>query len=230
MGRSLLVLLVALCVPVAAAAQSGTVWLEPHGSWSQPTRDLGRTGVVAASGWGEFSRADPAPTLGLGVGVGLSSDLMLRLTADRLFESDVQGEWHCVPFIACPSVVIPLDGEMSRWSAVLDLQYRPGPNLPVGPVLSLGTGVARTRVEWNEPDIIQVGISEFTETAPVYRLGVGGEAGAGPVALVGEVRGTVLRFGGADYRSIEGDLIAPVTEPTTQFDLSFGAGVRIRIR
>jgi len=233
MGRSSSVVLVLLfsLLPASLAGQAGTVWLEPHGSWGIPTGDLGRTAVLANNGYGDFGDYGSGLSLGLAGGVEVGGGLAVRASVDRVFDTDVEGQWLCVPFIACPAVVVPLDGEASRWSAAVDVQYRPGAELPVAPVLSAGIGIARTRVDWAEPDVdFSLPAMVFEDTTPMYRVGLGAERGLGRTVFFAEVAGTLLRFGGPDYQSIEGDIPADISKPTTQFDVAVGGGFRIRVR
>ncbi len=225
---SYVVVLVTLAVTEPLVAQTGTVWVEARGGWLVPTNDLGRTDVIANSGFGVFERVDGSPVLGVGVGLGLGTRWALRASYDHALDADVRGEWKCAPFVACPSVLLPLDGVMSRQTAMIDAMYRPAAELPLTPVLFAGLGVRKSRLTWSEPaaDITLPAFS-FDETDPVVRFGLGLERTLGATSLFGEVAMTTTRFGGASFESIEGSLPA---DRDLSLDLGLFAGVRITLR
>jgi hypothetical protein len=220
------VLAVAIAV-APLAGQTGRVWVEPRVGWLVPTRDLGRTDIVASAGFGVFERADQSAVLGLGAGVELGSRLALRAAVDRSLDATVVGEWKCVPFVGCPDVLLPLEGELSRWTTVIDVLYRPATPFPVEPVVFAGFGLQRNQLGWNQPEAdVTLPAFSFSETEPVYRLGVGAERSLGRVKLFGEVDATAVRFGGGLYESIEGNVAA---DRTLSVDMGFVGGVRIRL-
>lgn len=214
-------------VAAPAAAQVGRVWIEPRAGWVVPTRDLGRTDVIGASGYGEFGRLDAGLSLGVGVGVAVADAWALRLSGDRTSNLAVSGEWRCAPFVACPDVLLPLDGEMDRWSVGLDVIYRPAAGLPVEPTLFAGLAVRESSLTWDAGDIVQFPALGFEERGIAYRLGAGLQRAVGPTTAFAEVEASTSRFGGAAYPSIEGDLEA---DRPAALDIGLMAGMRIRVR
>ena len=101
----------AMLLPTSSA---GRAWIEPRAGYIFPTRDLGRTDIIDNQGFGVFEDADPTAVLGLGAGVDLGSGFAIRASADWTLEASVNGEWRCAPFVACPAVLLPLDGNLSR--------------------------------------------------------------------------------------------------------------------
>jgi hypothetical protein len=216
------------CVPGTISGQARHVWLEPRFGWLVPTRDLGRTDVLGGSGFGIFDRADQTAVLGVAVGVELGGPWALRSSWDRSLDASVPGEWRCVPFIACPAVLLPLEGELSRWTAGIDVLFRPATIVVVDPIVFAGVGVRRSRLVWGEPEAdVTLPAFSFSETEAVYGLGVGVERSLGKLKLFGEVEATAVRFGGGRYDSIEGNVPA---ERKLALDVGFLAGVRVLLR
>lgn len=219
----------AIVVPGRLWGQTGRVWLEPKAGWLVPTRDLGRTDILGGSGYGIFDQVDQSAVVGLGIGFDLGARWALRATVDRSFAAEVKGEWRCVAFVACPSVLLPVDGQLTRWTTSADLLYRPPTPLPVAPVVFAGVGVRSSQLDWSEPaaDVTLPAFS-FDETEAVVRLGLGLERSLGRTArLFGEVEASSMQFGGGAYESIEGNVEA---ERTTALDFGFVGGIRIRLR
>jgi hypothetical protein len=224
------------CVPLTAiltaagvagpvVAQAGRVWIEPRAGWLVPTGDLGRTDVLGSTGFGEFEQVDQSAALGAGVGVEFGSGWALRASAARYLKAGVRGEWRCVPFVPCPSVILPLDGELDRWMAAIDALYRPGAGLPLNPVVFAGVGVRRSALRWNPPAVdVTLPAFSFADTEAVYRLGVGVERGIGPVQLFAEVDAMAGRFGGGLYETKEGNLPA---DRAFTLEMGLAGGVRL---
>jgi hypothetical protein len=221
-------LLLGPAVVTPAAAQVGQVWVEPRAGWVLPTRDLGRTDVIGGSGYGVFEQANAGLSVGVGVGVGITDAWALRLSGDRTSDLAVSGEWRCAPFVACPSVLLPLDGELDRWSMGLDVMYRPALGLPVEPTLFGGLAVRQSSLTWDPPaaDLTLPALG-FEERGVLYRLGVGVQRAIGAATAFAEVEASTSRFGGAPYRSVEGGLEA---DHQAALDIGLIGGIRVRVR
>jgi len=140
----------------------------------------------------------------------------------------VSGEWRCAPFAACPDVLLPLEGEMERWSVGLDALYRPTSALPVDVRLFVGVGYRRNHLSWGEPSAdVQLPAFEFEEGRVAYRLGGGLERSLEAISVFGEAEALASNFGGAPYESIEGNLEG---KRQTTLDVSVVGGFRIRLR
>lgn len=217
----LLALVAMVFIPGWTTAQ---VWVEPHIGWNAPTSDLGRTDIISSNGFGEFERAEPHAVFGLGVGLNLGNQWSLRASVDRALEAAVEGEWKCAPFVACPAVLLPLDGQLSYWNVALDALYRIPLPVPVSPYLSAGIGLRKSDLDWSDPpaDIVLPAFS-FNETNVAYRLGVGVEYLTGVAAFFGAVEASASRFGGAPFRSIEGSI---EEDRPLALEMGITAGVR----
>ncbi len=234
-----LLLLVAFIVfagvgPTGTAAQrasqdpAGGLWVGARLGGHVPLRHLGRTDILASSGYGAFERADRGGTLGFDALLHVSPRWALRATLDRAGGASVAGEWKCVPFVACPSVLLPLDGELSHWTGVLAASFRAEIESIPDPRFWFGLGFRRNALEWGPPaaDITLPAVS-FHETTVAYRLGVGIEQPLGRARAFGEVETTASRFGGGLYQSIEGGIEA---DRRLAVDLTLTAGLRVRLR
>jgi hypothetical protein len=215
-------------VPFQGRIASSRFWFEPRVGWMVSTRDLGRTDVIENTGFGVFEQVDPTVSLGLGIGVDLGSGVGLRVSADLALAASVHGEWRCAPFVACPAVLLPLDGDLTRWNGAVEALY----TIPIGfrlrPVAFAGVGVRRAGLEWNEPaaDVTLPAFS-FDDTEAIYRLGAGAVYSLGAAAeIFGQVEATATRFGGGAYDSIEGSVEA---DRKLSFDMGFLVGVRVRV-
>lgn len=217
----------AVCGPGWLAGQTGQVWAEPRGGWLAPTSDLGRTDVLGNTGFGVFGRVDQSPMLGVGAGVELGAGWTLRSSLDRSLGATVRGEWQCVPFVGCPAVLLPLEGELSHWTAAIDALYRPATALPLDPVVFAGLGLRRSQLDWGQPPAdVTLPAFSFSETVAVYRFGTGVQRSLGRAKVFGEVQATAVRFGGGPYESIEGSIEA---DRKLSLDMGFIGGVRLRL-
>ncbi len=219
--------LVALAIPGALHAQAGHVWLEARGGWLFPTSDLGRTDVIDNWGYGVFEQVDDGAVFGVGLGVGLGSRWAIRASFDHALDVPVHGQWQCAPFVACPAVLLPLEGDLTRWSVVVDALVRPALEILVTPVFSAGVGVRRNALSWGEPaaDVTLPAFS-FSDTDVLVRFGVGAERALGNATLFGEFQMTTARFGGGAFESIEGSIAA---DRDVSIEMGLVAGVRIRL-
>ncbi len=133
-----------------------------------------------------------------------------------------------MPFVACPSVLLPLEGELNRWTAAVDALYRPATTFPLVPVIFAGIGFRRSELSWSQPAAnITLPALSFHETEPVYRLGLAVERSLGRAKVFGGVEATAVRFGGDLYESIEGNVEA---DRRLTLDMGLAGGVRIRLR
>jgi hypothetical protein len=221
-------LLLGPAVVTPAAAQVGQVWIEPRAGWVLPTRDLGRTDVIGGSGYGVFEQVEAGLTVGVGVGVGVADAWALRISGDRTRDLAVSGEWRCAPFVACPSIILPLDGELDRWSVGLDVVYRPALGLPVEPTLFGGLALRQSSLTWS-PNTVPITLPAlgFEDRETVFRLGAGVQRAIGAATAFAEVEASTSRFGGAPYASIEGGLEA---DRHAALDIGLIAGMRVRVR
>lgn len=213
--------------PARATGQAGGIWLEPRAGWLMPTRDLGRTDILDNSGYGVFEQTDPSAMVGLGVGVDLGTRWAIRGSVDRSFRAAVEGEWQCVPFVACPAVLLPVAGDLTRWTTSVDVLYRPVTPLPLHPMLFAGVGVRRSELSWGAPEAdVTLPAFSFNETRAVVRAGLGLERSVGPARLFGQVEATSSRFGGGAYESVEGNVDA---DRTRSIDVGVMGGLRVRL-
>ena len=211
--------------PVAGTL--GGIWVEPRGGWRVPTTDLGRTDVIAGTGYGIFEMAEQSIVFGLAAGFEAGAGLALRISVLRSPEKAVHGEWKCVPFIACLAVLLPLDGDLSAWTGAIDVLYRLPMQLALEPVVFAGAGFRRSRLDWSQPaaDVTLPGFS-FKETVPIYRFGGGVGYAVGAATVFAEVEAVAARFGGGSYESIEGSVEA---DRELSVDVGFLGGVRVRL-
>lgn len=226
---SLLVVSPAFGGGLLEAQETGSVWLEPRAGWAGAAGDLGRTAILAGMGFTRFDEVEGSPVFGLGVAVTLSEAISLRAFVDRATNADARGEWMCAPFIACPSVVMEVEGEVGRWSGGLDVLIDPGFDLgPMESHLIAGVGLRRHTLTWGDPAVLNLGVAahRFTDTDPVLRLGVGLAHRLRSAELFGSFEATGGRFGAPGMQLIEGSL---PDGRDTRIDLATLVGVRWRL-
>lgn len=226
--------LVAVCTVAAIAAtmarpvsgQGRGVRIEPRVGLLVATTDLGRTDVLGGLGFGEFGSADVATTLGFGARVLFGSMWTVRASVDWSAETAVAGEWKCAPSVPCPAVLLPLRGELSRWSASVDAGFRIAA-LPLNPTLYAGFGLRESELDWGPPEAdVTLPAFSFEEREPTYRLGIGVEKSLGSVTVFAEVDGLASRFGGHAFGEAQTRL---EEERDLRWDLGLSGGVSIPV-
>lgn len=231
LGRSVgaTLLLAGLAVPVLTQ-EPGSVWVEPRLGWSFAHGELGRTDILQAAGSLRFDDIENGPALGVGAGVTLTSTLALRGSVEISRDVDATVVWSCAPFVACPSVVLTVEGQVARWAAGVDAIVDPGVVVAtVRPRIVVGAGVRHYTMTWDDPIVaaFDVPVHRFEGTEPALRLGLELASRAGHGEIFASFEATGGRFGGERAHFVEG---AVPDGRKTRVDLGLFAGVRWPLR
>lgn len=220
----------------AQQVDEARVTFEVRAGYEDPTRALGRTGLLRndQTGWGYalFDEVEPAPFVGGGLRAGLTRGLSLRVTLDYGFGSTVDGQWFCDAFSPCPAVLQSLDGTVERWSAGGDLVLElPELGLPVTPHVYLGAVRRSHSLRWSAP-IPELPIPTAYDQASWHlRPGFGLSREVGRIRVFGEAEALLgSAFGDARPAFIEGTVPADLgPAPESQIDLAFSLGARLAV-
>jgi len=182
----------------------------------------GDLGVTTGPSVGYFALGgvDAAPSLGLAVTTpGFFAGLQPRAAVSYAPPADVSGTWiPCDPGLACPSILLPMDGRASRLEALvgaeLPLAVVSG---PIRPYVTVGVGVRRYGFSWspigNADDSFFLDGGTYGETDFLGRVAVGFAMDLGPLAATLEGGADLSAFG-AGRVPIPRDQLALYPEPT----------------
>lgn len=214
----------------ATAQLPGSIWVEPRVGWSVARGDLGRTDILGNAGSLRFDEIDPGPALGVGAGVTLTSVLAIRGSVDVSPDADATGVWSCAPFVACPSVVLTVEGRVARRTVSVDAILDPGLNLSIVRArIVAGVGLRHYTMTWEDPSLDAFDLPEhrFESTESVLRLGIDLASAVGAGELFASLEASGGRVGGERVLFIEG--VVPDGRET-RIDFGLLAGVRWPLR
>lgn len=206
--------------------------LEGRAGYTNPTRALGRTGVLNTSegiGYASFEKADGTPVFGAGATARVAGPFSLRILADYALETETRGQWFCDGLLPCPAVLQPVEGRVRTWSLGADLQVRlPEVAWRIEPTAFVGVSRRSHRIRW-EPFSSDVPIPTAFDQARIYvRPGVGLARSVGGFSLFVEADALIGEFGADRPLFVEGTRpVDQLPAPITQVDLGFTVGARV---
>jgi hypothetical protein len=223
MRRFLLILIVLPFfnpVDVSAQARFGVT---PRVGWFAPLEEFGPAAPVNEAWFLELGRVESALSLGISADFAWPGDrLSTRVLGMITLPTEAEGFFNCYPGMACPSILLETEADVTVVTALVDLVYSPLTG-KVRPYAALGAGMKRYDFSWpSEPVFIDGGS---------YAMSAFALHGAVGVDLA--VFGTSIRAELADYYSA-GRIVPPegTTAPRAprrerQHDLGFSLGWRL---
>ena len=186
--------------PLVAQSAAG-IEVIPHVGVYAPLRDFGPAAPATGPWFLQLEQMEPAVSLGASLQVNWpSTRLGTRITGLATLESTASGVFNCYPGLACPSVLLPSEADISVFAALGDLLFSPlGTQGGVSPYVILGAGAKHNRFSWPDAAVL-------VEAGSYHTTLFGLHGGLGVTIPLGR---SALRAEISDLWSPWGDRIAP---------------------
>ena len=167
-------------VPALSQAQERIRFdITPRAGLYAPARDIGAVAPGEGPWYLHLEQADPALTLELSAQARWpGSAVQTRISGLYALPSSVSGQFLCGPGQACPSVLLPVDADVSVLAAVADLVVSPLAGDRVRPYTVLGAGIKRYGFRWGDAPVFMTS-GDHRETSFTLHAGAGVEVGVG---------------------------------------------------